>query len=121
MYGEVDDAALWEVTEEKNDLGEIVGKTKEKVDSFPARKTRLSADRRYESNRDTGIVEDRLYVDYNKVNTGINRQDYLIEYPEISEGDTEEYFPDNNVFKIESVDNVDDLDKRYQIDLLRTD
>lgn len=122
MYGEVDTAALWKVTTTTNDLGEEE-EVKEKVDSFPSRISRLSAERRYESSRETGVVEDRLYVDYDKVDAEIERADHKIEYPEESTGSENADYPDDeeNIFNIESVNNVDDLDRRYQIDLLRTD
>ena len=107
MYGEVDTATLEKLTEAKNDLGEIT-ESWATVDTFPARLSRLSADRRYESNRDAGIVEWRLYVDVDKVDVDIKREDHRIVY-------------DGVTYQIESVNDVDKLGKRYQIDLLRTD
>ena len=107
MYGEVDTATLEELTESENDLGEIT-ESWETKDTFPARLSRLRADRRYESNRDTGIVEWKLYVDVDKVSVDIKREDHRIVYDEVT-------------YQIESVNDVDKLGKRYQIDLLRTD
>ena len=107
MYGEVDTATLEVLTESENDLGEIT-ESWETEDTFPARLSRLSADRRYESNRDTGIVEWRLYVDVDKVDVDIKRKDHRIVY-------------DGVTYQIESVNDIDKLGKRYQIDLLRTD
>ena len=107
MYGEVDTATLEVLTESENDLGEIT-ESWETEDTFPARLSRLRADRRYESNRDTGIVEWKLYADVNKVDANIKREDHRIVY-------------DGVTYQIESVNDVDKLGKRYQIDLLRTD
>ena len=107
MYGEVNTAILEKLVEDENDLGEIVENWQE-IETFPARLSRLNADRRYESNRDTGIIEWRLYMDYDKVDSDIKREDYRIKY-------------NGKIYQIESVNNVDKRDKRYQIDLLRTD
>ena len=107
MYGEVDTATLEVLTESENALGEIT-ESWATEDTFPARLSRLRADRRYESNRDTGIVEWRLYVDVDKVSVEIKREDHRIVY-------------DGVTYQIESVNDVDKLGKRYQIDLLRTD
>ena len=107
MYGEIDTATLEVLTESENDLGEIT-ESWETEDTVPARLSRLSANRRYESNRDTGIVEWRLYVDVDKVDVDIKREDHRIVY-------------DGVTYQIESVNDVDKLGKRYQIDLLRTD
>lgn len=107
MYGEVADASLYAITVTENDLGEEV-ESRSLVESFPARLSRLKAERRYESNSYTGIVEWRLYADIDKVTTDIKRGDHEIEY----DGDT---------YLIESVNDVDKLGDRYQIDMLRTD
>ena len=107
MYGEVDNAELHEITVTTNDLGEEV-ESRTLKESFPARLHQLRADRRYESNRYTGVVEWRLYADINKVSADIKRGKYEIEY-------------DRDTYIIESVNDVDKLGKRYQIDLLRTD
>ena len=107
VYGEVNTAILEKLVEDENELGEITEEWQEK-ETFPARLSRLSADRRYESNRVTGIVEWRLYLDYDKVSTNIKREDHRIKY-------------NGKIYQIESVNNVDKLNKRYQIDLIRTD
>ena len=107
MYGEVADATLQEYTSTENELGETIESWSD-VESFPSRLSRLDAERRYESNRYTGVVEWRLYVDIDKVSAEIKRTDHRIVYG----GDT---------YKIESVNDVDKLGKRYQVDLVRTD
>ena len=107
MYGEVADATLQEYTSTENELGETIESWSD-VESFPSRLSRLDAERRYESNRYTGVVEWRLYADIDKVSTEIKRTDHRIVYG----GDT---------YKIESVNDVDKLGKRYQVDLVRTD
>ena len=107
MYMPVGTAYLEGLTEGTNEYGEVTESWTE-IENFPARLSRLSADRRYESNRDTGIVEWRLYVDYNDADTDIKRAEHRIKY-------------DNKVYQIESVNNVDKMDRLYQIDLLRTD
>ena len=110
MYGEVGDVKLIGKSKSKNDLGEIE-KTwdyDEPLEEFPGRLSQLSAEQRYESNRYTGIVEWRLYADIKNVDNDIERGKYQIQYGDV-------------VYKIESVNDVDKLGKRYQIDLLRTD
>ena len=107
MYGEVDKATLEKLTEAKNDLGEIT-ESWATADTFPARLHQLRADRRYESNRNTGIVEWRLYVDVDKVSVDIDRTQHRIKY-------------DGITYQIESVNDIDKLGNRYQVDLLRTD
>jgi len=107
MYGEVADATLQKYTSTENELGETIESWSD-VESFPSRLSRLDAERRYESNRYTGVVEWRLYADIDKVSTEIKRTDHRIVYG----GDT---------YKIESVNDVDKLGKRYQVDLVRTD
>src|SRR6056297_2310817 len=110
MYGEVADAELIGKSETENELGETIKDWDydNPVDTFPSRLSRLDAERRYESNRYTGVVEWRLYADIDKVSTEIKRTDHRIVYG----GDT---------YKIESVNDVDKLGKRYQVDLVRTD
>ena len=107
MYGEVADATLQEYTSTENELGETIESWSD-VESFPSRLSRLDAERRYESNRYTGVVEWRLYADIDEVNANIERDKHRIIY-------------DNATHKIESVNDVDKLGKRYQIDLVRTD
>lgn len=107
MYGEVAEATLQSYTSTENDLGETVESWSD-VESFPSRLSRLDAERRYESNRYTGVVEWRLYADIDKVTTDIKRTNHRIIYG-------------GDIYKIESVNDVDKLGKRYQIDLVRTD
>ena len=107
MYGEVDTAQLYEIAVTTTDLGEEV-ESRTLKESFPARLHQLRADRRYESNRYTGVVEWRLYADISKINADIERAKHEIDY----DGDT---------YIVESVNDIDKLCKRYQIDMLRTD
>jgi len=107
MYMLNNTATLQEYTETTNDLGEIVESWAD-VETIDARISQLSADERYQSNRYTGVVEWRLYADYSNVTTDIGRANYRV-------------LIDGHTYKIESVNNVDKMDRLYQIDLLRTD
>lgn len=104
MYGKTYEITVQEKTEGKNSIGGITESWTDKG-TVKGKIWMLTGEERYESARFTGIIKYRMACD--------------IPSFEITRNERIQY--DGTTYKIEVVNDVDKLGKRYQIDLLVVD